>query len=151
MSSNEPTFELPKNIEHYLAALSKLYAQDGKKHLQNIIVNSQIRVNEGCVQDGWNGDMYGHALYLALPEAIYLGLLENKTILQGLISEDLNRLHSSQNEYISSVFLEMEITEDHDWRRESGLLLSGERSIVPEAVSRVWGDAGYRLFLSHKS
>jgi hypothetical protein len=42
-------------------------------------------------------------------------------------------------------------TEDHDWRRESGLLISGERLVLPEAEKRVWGVAGYRVFLSHKA
>jgi TIR domain len=44
----------------------------------------------------------------------------------------------------------MELAEDADWRKESGLLLTGQRTIAPEAARRVWGDEGYRVFLSHK-
>jgi hypothetical protein len=44
-------FKLPKNIEHYLAALSKLYAKEGQKRLQKIIVNSQVRVHEAWSTD----------------------------------------------------------------------------------------------------
>lgn len=47
MSDHEPNFELPRNIEHYLAALSKLYAQESKKQLQEIIVNAAVRISEG--------------------------------------------------------------------------------------------------------
>ena len=34
-------YELPRNIERYLAALSKLYGKEGERQLQQIIVNAQ--------------------------------------------------------------------------------------------------------------
>lgn len=151
MSSNGPTFELPRKIEHFLAALSKLYAQESKKHLQTIIVNAQIRVNEGWSYDNWNGGTYGHALYLVIPETLYLSVVKNRDAFQRQIKEDISKLHNIQNEFIAAVFLEIEVTEDQDWRKESGLLFSGQRVIAPEAESRVWGDEGYRVFLSHKT
>ncbi len=43
--------QLPKNIERYLAALSRLYAQDGRRALQEIVVNAQTRVVEGWEYD----------------------------------------------------------------------------------------------------
>jgi hypothetical protein len=64
MSNQGPTFELPKHIELYLAALSKLYAQEGKEYLQTIIVNSRIRIVEEWTTDNWDGGTFGHALYL---------------------------------------------------------------------------------------
>ena len=63
---------LPKNVERYLAALSRLYAQDGRRLLQEIVVNAQARVTEGWIYDNWNGGTYGHALYLVLPEPVFL-------------------------------------------------------------------------------
>ena len=78
MSDHEANFELPRNIERYLAALSKLYAQEGKRQLQELIVNSQIRVHEEWSYDGWNGGTYGHALYFAVPEALYLSSVKQK-------------------------------------------------------------------------
>lgn len=151
MSDHESKFELPKNIEHYLAALSKLYAQEGQKQQQSILVNSHIRVEEGWSYDGWNGGTHGHALYLVVPETLYLSLVNKKDDLQQRIREDLNKLHNIQNEYIGAVFLEMEVAADQDWRKESGLLMTGQRAIAPEAASRVWGNEGYRVFLSHKN
>jgi hypothetical protein len=44
-------YELPKKIEHYLAALSTLYARDGERMLQQIIVNPKTRVVEGSTSD----------------------------------------------------------------------------------------------------
>jgi hypothetical protein len=151
MSGNGPDFELPKHIEHYLSALSRLYAREGKKQQQTIIVNSQIRVNEGWSSDNWNGGTFGHAIYLIIPETLYLSFIKNKDSLQNQLREDINKLHNIENEYIAQVFLEMEIAEDQDWRKESGLLMTGQRTIASEAASRVWGDEGYRVFLSHKN
>lgn len=151
MNDHTPNFELPKHIEHYLATLSKLYAQDGKKQLQTIVVNSSVRINEGWSYDNWNGGTYGHALYLVVSETLYLSVVNNKESFQKQIAEDLNKLHNFQSEFIDEVFLEIEVAEDQDWRKESGMLMIGKRTISPEATSRVWGDEGYRVFLSHKN
>lgn len=151
MSEHTINFELPKAIERYLAALSKLYAQNGKREFQEIIVNAQTRVHEGWSDDNWNGDAYGHALYLILPERLFLNYVKKKTDIQSKIRDDLNGLHNVHNEFIAQVFLEMEVAEDHDWRKASGLLLDGKRDAPPDATRRIWGDVGFRVFLSHKS
>jgi hypothetical protein len=151
MSYHETDFELPRNIERYLAALSKIYGQEGHKQLQETIVNSQIRIHEGWSYDGWDGGIHGHALYLTIPETLYLGLVKQRDDFQGKIREDINKIHNIQNEFIDQVFLEMEIPEEQDWRKESGLLLTGQRDILPETQNRIWGNKGYRLFFSHKS
>ena len=151
MSKHTSNFELPKNIEHYLATLSKLYAHEGKSQLQEIIVNAQIRVHEGWDYDNWNGGTSGHALFLAIPERLFLSSIKQKGDIETKITEDLNKLHNFQNESISTVFLEMETAMDHEWRKESGLLLAGKRVVPPDATKRIWGDVGFRVFLSHKS
>ena len=51
----------------------------------------------------------------------------------------------------AEVFLEMDEAIDHEWRMESGLLIDGKREVTPDATRRIWGDAGFRLFLSHKT
>lgn len=149
--NQQDKFELPKNVDRYLAALSKLYAQEGKRQLQEIIVNAQTRVHEEWSRDNWNGGTYGHALYLVVPEALFLGSVTRKDEIQKRIKEDLNNIHNVQNEFIEEVFLEMDATEDQEWRRNSGLLLAGERVVLPDATKRIWGDKGFRIFLSHKS
>jgi TIR domain-containing protein len=143
--------KLPKSIERYLAALSKLYAQDGNRALQEIIVNAQTRVAEGWTYDNWNGGTYGHALYLVVPESVFLVAAKKRDEVQTQICRDLNTLHNIQNESIAEVFLEMEVVEDRDWRQESGLLISTTAIVAPDSVTRIWGDKGFRLFLSHKS
>ena len=151
MSGNVSNFELPKNIDHYLAALSKLYAQDGKRQLQEIIVNAQTRIHEKWSSDNWNGGTYGHALYLVVPESLFLSSIKQKLDLQTQFKDDLNKIHNVQNEFIEEVFIEMEVGDDHEWRKESGLLVAGRRPVSPDATKRIWGDEGFRVFLSHKA
>ena len=45
----------------------------------------------------------------------------------------------------------MEVGEDQQWRKDSGLLLAAKRAIPADATKRIWGDEGFRVFLSHKS
>ncbi len=45
----------------------------------------------------------------------------------------------------------MEVVDGQDWRKESGLLLSNKRVVLPEALSRIWTEEGCRVFLSHKT
>jgi hypothetical protein len=149
MSKRDPQYQLPPKIEHCLAILSKLYGQEGKREKQEIIVNSQVRVREGWSSDDWGNT--GHAIYLSVPEALYLGLAKKKEQVQNEIQEDINKIHNISAEFIERVFLEMEEVRDRDWRRESGVLQSSQRVTTVASAERVWGDRGYRLFLSHKA
>lgn len=151
MKRSEPEYTLPGEIEHCMAVLSKVYAQDGARNKLEIIVNAQIRVHEAWTYDNWNGGTYGHALYLALPEAIFVGVVRNRDVLQSEIAADINKIHNVRNEHIAEVFLEMQRADDRDWRRESGLLNIQNRIISPDTTTRIWGDAKFRLFLSHKT
>ncbi len=145
------SFKLSTKIEHYLATLSKLYERKAEREKREIIVNSQVRVHEGWTQDRW--DNYGHALYLAVPEGLYLNLVNERDFYQDAIKDDLNKLHDVQDEFIAAVFFEMEETEDEDWRRDSGLLLRPHQRVYAVSTEeRIWGSKRFfRLFLSHKT
>lgn len=151
MSNEASKFELPKRIDQHLAALSKLYAQEGKRQLQELIVNAQTRIHEEWSSDHWNGGTYGHALYLVIPESLFLSSLKQKNAIQSEIKEDLNKVSNVQNEFVEEVFLELEVGEGHEWRKDSGLLIAGKRAVPADATKRVWGDEGFRVFLSHKT
>ena len=86
MKKQETKFELARDIERYLAALSKLYAQEGRRQLQEIIVNAQIRVHEEWSYDNWDGGVWGHALFLVIPDAIFLNCVKQKDDIQNQIS-----------------------------------------------------------------
>jgi hypothetical protein len=147
----EPSFDLPKRIERYIAALSKLYAQDSERLLQEILVNAQLRVEVQRTYDNWNGGTYGHGLFLTIPEVIYLKSSKERGAIQQKIAGDLNKLHSIQNEHISDVFLEMQLLDDVDWRADSGLLIGATKQAPEASIKRIWADNSYRVFLSHKA
>lgn len=151
MSKHEPNFRLPGKMEHCLATLSILYGQEGKREKQEIIVNAQVRVHEEWSSDNWNGGTYGHALYLTVPATLYLKSVRRRTEVQNEIKEDINKIHNVENEFIEEVFLEMEEVKDQDWRGDSGVLQRFHRTTTPTAEQRIWGEGGYRLFLSHKA
>jgi TIR domain len=145
------SYELPTKLDHYVAALSRLYAQDGNRSLQEILVNAQIRVVEAWTSDNWNGGTYGHALFLTVPESLFLAASRKRDEIQSEIARDLNNINHVQNEHIAEVFLEMHVAEGGDWRQESGLLITTSRTVAPDSARRIWGAEGFRLFLSHKS
>lgn len=152
MDEQAINFELPDKIDYYLANLSKYFRKEGQKSLQEIVVNSKPRIQTGWSYDNWNGGTYGHALYLAIPESIFLDTVDEKIKLQDQIKNAINKVHDIQNEYIEEVFLEMqEGSEVLDWRKESGLLLPNKRAISAPITKRIWGDKGFRVFLSHKT
>jgi hypothetical protein len=151
MNVQESEFELPPNIDRYLATLSKYYGKEGQKQLQEIIVNSKPRIQAGCSYDNWNGGTHGHAIYLAMPESIYLSTVNEKAELQSKIREGLNKIHDIQNEFVDEVFFEMEVPDDHDWRKDSGLLVTHNRVIPDPVANRIWDKECFRVFLSHKA
>jgi hypothetical protein len=115
--------------------------------LQEIIVNAQTRIVESWETNkpGW-----GHALYLVIPETMFLAAAKGRENIQAKICEDLNKLHNVKSEYLAAVFLEMDVPEDRDWRHDSGLLVTTSRGVSPEAADKIWAE-GFRVFLSHKS
>lgn len=120
MTEHKPEFQLSINIDDIddvLAVLSKFYAQEGERRKLAIIVNSQVQVHEEWSYDNWNGGTYGHALYLTVPEHLYLNVIKERNDLQNEIREDINKSHNVQNEFIEVVILEMENVKDRDWRR----------------------------------
>lgn len=151
MSTSATSFELPTKIDHCLAVLSKLYLGEGERRKAEILVNAEVRVREGWSFDNWNGGTHGHAVYLAVPEDLYLAAARQRGELQDQIREDLNAAHNIQNEFVAEVFIESLPSGDGDWRRESGLLRMGRSIAPPEAIRRVWRPDGYRVFLSHKA
>ena len=151
MSAQSSNCDLPKHIDRFLATISKLYAQEGNRQLQEVIVNAQTRVHEKWSSDNWNGGTYGHALYLVIPESLFLRYLNQREEIQNQIRGDLNKVHNIQNEFIEEVFLEMEVEDNGEWRKDSGLMLAGKKAVPADATKRIWGDAGFRVFLSHKA
>ncbi|MFN0140616.1 MAG: toll/interleukin-1 receptor domain-containing protein [Pyrinomonadaceae bacterium] len=144
-------YELPNKIEPCLRALSKLCETNSEHELQEIVVNAQVRVKEEWSHDNWNGGTTGHAVYLTVPEDLFLRSVTSKDEIQTSVRDRLNQLHNVQNEFVECVFLEFEAEEDDDGRTNSGLLLKPVRVVSEKAEHRIWEKDCFRLFLSHKS
>src|SRR6202022_5159513 len=141
-------YKLPKEIDHYLATLSKTYKYEGSITKLEIIANAQVRTEVGRAYYERDGGTHGHALFLGVPESVYLD--PAREYYETEIASDLNKINKVQNEFIEEVFIELQRVEDRDWRLESGVLLDCEiRTVSQEAPERFW-HPGYRLFLSHK-
>lgn len=140
---------LTKDIDHYLGVLSKIYQKDEVTQKLDIIVNAHVRTEDSWTYDNWNGGMYGHALFLDIPEPLYLDIVRSRDQLQTEITKDVNQLHNVPNEFIAECFIEMQKVENGDWRQASGALRGERRQIPVQTSQRIWGE-GYRVFLSHK-
>lgn len=149
--SEPKNFDLPKQIDRYLAAISKLYETNGLVEYQSVIVNAQVRVDEEWSYDGWDGGTYGHALFLTLPERLYSTIIKDKDYIQNKIREDINKVCNIQREFIDEVFLEIEVKDNQEWRKQSGLLITEKRQASPDSEKRIWNENEYRVFLSHKA
>lgn len=153
MTMDDRHFRLPGRVDAYLATLNRHYEKMGEAILQEIVVNGVVFIHEGWDYDRWNGGTYGHAITLTVPEDLYLKLMETKDEVQNRIAADINKLDTSQNEHVSSVFIETELAASDDWRTQTGVYRPRviSSSIPVEALKRIWGSEHVRIFLSHKS
>ena len=151
MSGDDINLELPANIDRYVAALARVYSAKKNVVFEKILVNARIRVHETWTYDNWNGGTYGHALYLEVPEIIFVELVDEIEDIRRQLANDINKIHNVQNEYIQEVFIEMATPSDIDWRKKSGLLVSEEHTVTVEEEARIWEQGCYRVFLSHKA
>lgn len=143
--------QLPKNIDRLFGLLSKMYGQDGERHLQALLVNAKIRVIEETDYDNWNGGQWGHDVYLEIPEDLLLPFVKEKHKTEEQLRVDANQLNTVANEYIASVYLDAEDDPSTDWREDSGLLVAKKKRVTAETENRIWREGAFRVFLSHKT
>lgn len=144
--------KLPPRLESFLGSLCKAYGFEGEIFLQELIVNGRPRLDEGTAEfTDFGKTSIGHSLYLSLPEALYLRVYRRGNEYEQRILTDFNQLQTVQDEYLEQVRFELDIPEDTDWRRESGLLVTGEKLVTASEESRIWTPNSFRVFISHKS
>ena len=143
--------QLPKSIDRLLGLLSKVYGQDGERHLQELLVNAKVRIVEETDYENWNGGQWGHDIYLEIPENLLLPFVKEKQKIEERLRNDANQLNNVPNEYIANIHLDTEDDPQIDWREESGLLIARKKRVPAEAESRIWREGAFRVFLSHKT
>ncbi len=148
-------FILPDRIDKILSILSDYYQKHGDIICQKIIVNSKFHIDEAYTYEGWNGDVYGHALCFSLPNDIFWEVYEKREKCSENIQENINNLNDSiENEYIAKVFFELE-HDDYDmkWRENSEVFTSKSTKprIQEKEINSIWQSGFLRCFLSHKA
>lgn len=153
MSYDNVVFHLPRRVDSYLASLNRVYERAAETLLREIVVNGVVSIQEGWDYDNWNGGTYGHAITLTVPEDIFMRAMDTRDEIQSRLVTDLNKLDNSQNEHVSQIFVEMDVSEHDRWREESGVYRPpmASHSIPADAVERIWGHQHVRVFLSHKA
>jgi hypothetical protein len=99
----ERTFELPKQLERFLAILSRRYKKEGREALLRVVVNARPEIDVGAEYDNWNGGQHGHRLRLQVPEALFHEVMESRYDLEKDLCKDLNRLADVPNEFFAEV------------------------------------------------
>ena len=144
-------YRLPGKIEQCFASLSRIYAVSGERLLQEIIVNATPVVDEASTYDNLDGGITGHSLVLSIPGDLFSKTVKSRKKLQERLRLDLNEAHNVRAEFFFDVLLEAKQEEKSDWRVDSGLLLAGRSAPSTAAQRAVWGNSGFRIFLSHLS
>jgi hypothetical protein len=148
-------YKLPGEIEKTFSALSELYEKRANLICQKIIVNSRFHIVEEYTYDGFDGGIYGHALYLSLPNDIYWEIYDKREKYSQRIQEDINKLNDTiEDEHIAKVFFELEHNNyEEKWREKSEVFISRRaRPPIPEKeINNIWESGFLRCFLSHKA
>lgn len=146
---------LPGMIERIFSALSELYEKRGNLIYQKIIVNSRFRIEEEYTYDGLDGGIYGHALYLFLPNDIFWEIYEKRDKYSQNIQTNINKLSDTiEDEHIAKVFFELEHDNyDEKWREKSEVFTpQSTRPPIPEKeIDNIWQPGFLRCFFSHKA
>ena len=148
-------FKLPGQIDKIFSMLSEFYQKRGNLICQKIIVNSRFRIEEEYTYDGLDGGIYGHALYLSLPNDIFWEIYDKRDKYSQNIQTNINNLSDTiEDEYIAKVFFELEHSNyDEKWRGKSEVFISRRtRPPIPEKeINNIWQPGFLRCFLSHKA
>lgn len=130
----------------YLKRLRTEYANGGEAVLAEVLDHARVEVQEGVDYDNWNGGIHGHNVLLHLPAEI-LGKvpLQKQDAITNRLRDDLKLASSSvENEYINSVFLEMD---EEGVDSNTG---SSARRATQETQSKYWKPNTLRAFISHR-
>lgn len=150
MRAENPDSDLSKNLKGILNSLCALYASKGPEVLQDVVMNSDIRVHENWTSDNAPYPRYGHTLQAIIPGNLYKRIGEDKIDLQNRMRDDFNNIYVS-SEFIAEVFFESEHAPETNRHEEAGIARFGNKLIFPDALKRIWIPECYKVFLSHKN
>lgn len=139
-----PSFILPRKLRLYLQRLHIDYHNRGETVLRRIVNDARWTVSEGQQYDSWNND--GHAVtFFAAPALLGLIALDQQDDICEQIRKDINKAaRGVENEYISSVAIELEDQNDPAFQASNDI---NARTVD---APQFWLEDHIRVFISHR-
>lgn len=117
---------LTDDLEKLLAAMARLFAQQGQAREVAILAHARARI-EQTNYDNWNGGTYGYTVLLELPAHLYAQLTDEQGKIEKAFHEkakNLTRMY--ENEYIEAFTVCTELVDDIGWRDRAKTWLTGK-------------------------
>lgn len=137
-----PEDRYPHSPEDVVETLADLYRHQGDKVMLSLLESTEaaIAFEE---YDNWNGGQYYYSLQLRIPRKQFAQIESRIEPLQKALQVKLGTVFKGTDPYfLTSVVITPLI-------KSSGGAL--QTAGVSDAIERVWGEDGFRLFLSHVS
>lgn len=138
-------FKFPKKIDSYLAAAYELAKVEGSLVLAEILQSARPEFTLDVWRDELDGCVYYHNLVLNIPVELFENVGNRKSEAEQRLQKLIESV--SMDVYTERIHL-LSLLPDVKNREWRGPIKSG-RTAPPEAISRIWGDGHYKIFISH--
>ena len=144
--------KMQEGIESLMRDASAVLRAKKEQDLERILVNAEAEVNFiGTVTNPivpWINSPDNYEITLTIPNDLYSYIAQNLSQAGEQLTKLLNEVNQDNRSHISNVKITGDLSADPDWRENSGLLVTGERSYSQSEAEDLWGD-GLRVFISH--
>jgi TIR domain len=129
----------PITVETLILTMDELFSHQGKDSLAELLRHSDASIDWEH-HDEWQGGTDYYTLNLRIPVAAFVGIEATRDAVENLL---LQKVEIVTRQFERDKIGKLVIVPD---RR-----LATKRAVPPVATKRIWGEGGFRLFLSHKA
>jgi len=132
----------PNSPDDVVDTLADLYRHQGDKIMLSLLESADATI-EFEESDNWNGGRYYYSLQLRIPRKQFAGIESRIESLQKALQVKIGTVFKcAEPHFLTSVMITPLIKKRGGTRQKAG---------APDAIERIWGEDGFRLFLSHVS
>ena len=132
----------PYSPDEVLDTLADLYRHQGDKVMLSLLESADASIDYE-EYDNWNGGQYYYSLQLRVPRKQFAKLESSIESLQKALQVKLGTVFKGEGpHFLTSVMITPLIKRASVVRRNTG---------ASDTIERIWGEDGFRLFLSHVS
>ena len=131
--------EYPLTVETVIRTVDELLSHQGHESLAGLLRNSSASI-DWEQQSEWDGITDYYILNLHVPVAAFAGIEQKRAVIEKLF---LQKVESATRQFARDKIGKVVIVPDQG--------LASKRAVPPSATKRIWGEGGFRLFLSHKA